>query len=305
MSRARNVSVILHVGPHKTGSSSIQALLASQRATLASLGIFVPEGVSDEYPGHHMIPFALRNRDLAKLGGTDVDDLSKLLASWLESAREKGCSRLALSSEELSTLTDEQWRQFAEDLAVAQRISGIHVDSLDVCVTDRDPEARIRSAARELVKGGAVDSAEVLENLIRADVAEHDRAVTELTTQLPMPTRVTRTPFEGDDFLKRWFEVNLGKKVANKIPRDALGQRINEMLSENTLEQLREFNRLNAPSVGVNPLSPFSVMSTDEERRAFERLKMFRWALAERDRYFTEMNRLADRLSATGEERTS
>jgi hypothetical protein len=305
MSRERNVAVILHVGPHKTASSSIQALLASQRDTLASLGVFVPDGVSDEYPGHHMVPFALQNRDMAKLGGAAVEDLPRLLASWLESAWAARCSRLAVSAEDLSTMSDERWGQLAESLAVAQQISGIHINSLDVCVTDRDLKARVRSTARELVKGGASDSAEVLEGLLRAVVAKQDRAITEFATLLPMPTRVIRTPFEGEGFVKRWCAINLGSEIAEHIPRDALERRINEMLSETTLEQLREFNRLNAPSAGVNPLSPFSVMSTDEERLAFERLKMFRWVLAERDRYYTEMNRLADRLSATGEERTS
>jgi hypothetical protein len=301
MSRERNVAVILHVGPHKTASSSIQALLASQRDTLASLGVFVPDGVSGEYPGHHMVPFALRNHDMAKLGGAAVEDLPRLLASWLESAWAARCSRLVLSAEDFSVLTDEQWRQLTEDLAVAQRIADIHINSLDVCVTDRDLEARVRSTARELVKGGASDSAEVLESLLRADTAQHDRAIVEFTTLLPMPTRVIRTPFEGEDLVKRWCDTNLGAEISEHIPRDAFGRRINEMLSENTIEQLREFNRLNAPSAGVNPLSPFSVMSNDEERLAFERLKMFRWVLAERDRYYTEMNQLAYRLTELGE----
>ena len=302
MSRARNVSVILHVGPHKTGSSSIQALLASQRDTLASLGVFVPDGVSDEYPGHHMVPFALWDRDISSLGGSDVDDLSKHLASWLESAWETGCSRLVLSAEDLSTMTDEQWGQLAEDLTVAQRIADIHIDSLNVCVTDRDLEARVRSTARELVKGGASDSAEVLEGLLRADIPTQDHAIAEFVSQLPMPTRVIRTPFEGEDFVKRWCEINLGSEIAEHIPRDALERRINEMLSENTLEQLREFNRLNAPRAGLNPLHPFSTLDSEEERLAFERLKMFRWVLAERDRYYTEMNRLAYRLTELREE---
>jgi hypothetical protein len=302
MSRERNVAVILHVGPHKTASSSIQALLASQRDTLASLGVFVPDGVSGEYPGHHMVPFALRNHDISSLGGSVVDDLPKLLASWLESAWAARCARLFLSAEDFSVLTNEQWRQLAEDLAVAQQISGIHINSLDVCLTDRELEARVRSTARELVKGGASDSAEVLEGLLRAVVVKHDRAITEFATQLPMPTRVIRTPFEGEDFVKRWCEINLGSEIAEHIPRDAFGRRINEMLSENTIEQLREFNRLNAPRAGLNPLYPFSALSTEEEKLAFERLKMFRWVLAERDRYYTEMNRLTYRLTELGEE---
>jgi hypothetical protein len=302
MSRERNIAVILHVGPHKTGSSSIQALLASQRETLASLGVFVPDGVSDEYPGHHMVPFALQNRDISSLGGSVVDDLPKLLASWLESAWAARCARLVLSAEDFSVLTNEQWRQLAEDLAVAQRISGIHIDSLNVCVTDRDPDTRIRSTARELVKSGAGDEEEVLESLLRADAAKHDRAIVEFTTLLPMPTRVIRTPFEGEDLVKRWCDANLGAEITEHIPRDALGRRINEMLSENTIELLRQFNRVNAPSVVVNPLQPFSALSTEEERLAFERLKMFRWVLAERDRYYTEMNRLKYRLTELGEE---
>lgn len=302
MSRARNVSVILHVGPHKTGSSSIQALLASQRDTLASLGVFVPDGVSDEYPGHHMVPFALQNRDMAKLGGSAVEDLPQLLVSWLESAWAAGCSRLALSAEDLSTMSDEQWRRFAEDLATAQQISDIHVESLAVCVTDRDPEARVRSAARELVKGGASDSAEVLEGLLRDDIPIQEHAISEFVAQLPMPTCIIRTPFEGEDFVKRWFALNLGSEIADEIPQESLARRVNEMLSENTIEQLREFNRLNTPSVPMNPLYPFSTLDSEEARLALERLKKFRWVLAERDHYFAEMNRLAYRLTELGEE---
>jgi hypothetical protein len=238
---------------------------------------------------------------MAILGGAAVEDLPRLLASWLESAWAARCARLVLSAEDFSVLTDEQWRQLTEGLAVAQQISGIHINSLNVCVTDRDLEARIRSTARELVKGGASDSAEVLESLLRADTAQHDRAIVEFTTLLPMPTRVIRTPFEGEDLVKRWCEINLGAEISEHIPHDALERRINEMLSENTIEQLREFNRLNAPRAGLNPLVPFSALSTEEEKLAFERLKMFRWVLAERDRYYTEMNRLAYRLTELGE----
>lgn len=78
--------LILHIGPHKTGSSSIQATLRASRAALAAEGVdYIPTTLGpkpDSNHGHHNLAYHLINdrRLRADLGGWD-DAISYMRAS--------------------------------------------------------------------------------------------------------------------------------------------------------------------------------------------------------------------------------
>jgi hypothetical protein len=87
------IRLAIHVGPHKTGSTSVQRALAKDRETLAGLGVWYPPSLPDAaWPEQHADAWLL----LRDQRPADFD-------AWLESCREeaakRGCDTLLLSSE--------------------------------------------------------------------------------------------------------------------------------------------------------------------------------------------------------------
>jgi hypothetical protein len=87
--------LVIHVGPHKTGSTSVQSACAANRERLRRDGVLYPE-----FSG---AAFATSHADAASLLGAGRGDafLDWLLAAWRQ-AGDEGCDTLLLSSEEFS-----------------------------------------------------------------------------------------------------------------------------------------------------------------------------------------------------------
>jgi hypothetical protein len=91
----------IHIGTHKTGTTSIQAFLRRNSQSLARAGVFVPKaGVLDESSGHHNIAWGLRGdpRFHAPYGALD-----ELIVELTESSAPVG----VISSEDFEYLVDK------------------------------------------------------------------------------------------------------------------------------------------------------------------------------------------------------
>jgi hypothetical protein len=108
--------LFVHVGIHKTGTTSLQGYLARHRDALAKAGLFVPKTGTLPQPGagHHLLPWTLTGRHADQWAGVDPDGLWRTLAHELAAS---GCDHAIVSSEDLSHLTDEQVGIVAERLA--------------------------------------------------------------------------------------------------------------------------------------------------------------------------------------------
>lgn len=72
--------IILHIGTHKTGTTTLQRFCASASDALAERGILYPRSARPRYgptAGHHLIPWSIRG----KRGGNPY--LDRLFADWL------------------------------------------------------------------------------------------------------------------------------------------------------------------------------------------------------------------------------
>lgn len=87
--------LVIHVGPHKTGSTSVQSACAAHREDLRRDGVLYPA-----FPG---AAFATSHADAVLLLNAGRADafLDWLLAAWRQ-AGDEGCDTLLLSSEEFS-----------------------------------------------------------------------------------------------------------------------------------------------------------------------------------------------------------
>jgi hypothetical protein len=108
--RERDVTqFIIHIGPHKTGTTYIQETLDGLRGTLRERGICVPSiwNAAPELPSHMKLVWAIRNRDLARI----QDQVQEILAQRPQ--------YVVISCEALSRLDQEQIVQLRELLCSA------------------------------------------------------------------------------------------------------------------------------------------------------------------------------------------
>ena len=296
MGTKQSVRLVLHVGPRKTGSSSLQVLLGRHRDLLTQHGVFVPPGVNEEFPGHHMVPYRLLGRTVKTLGGADTEDLAALFSTWLVAATKNDCGVIVVSAEDLSIMSEMAWRELGQILTEAQALSGVSVSSLDLVVVERNREARARSGANELVKHGATAPIPRLVKRIEQDDKIFDKIMGKLPRMFPLPTVMIHVQFDGDNLMGRWIAQVLGESIAETLPPTAFDVMINPAMADTTIEQLRKFNELNSPGDPTQAALGLPSPETEEEIRAFRRLSIVRWVFAERDSYYNEMNRLAARV---------
>ncbi|MCP9833464.1 MULTISPECIES: hypothetical protein [unclassified Cyanobium] len=94
------MNVFIHIGTHKTGTTSIQAFLRSHARELAQSGILVPlVGTLSESSGHHNLAFQLN-------GDSRYDSRLGRLSELVDELRHSTALRAVISSEDFSGLVD-------------------------------------------------------------------------------------------------------------------------------------------------------------------------------------------------------
>lgn len=140
-SEARRRQVFVHVGTHKTGSTSIQNFLARNADRLRAGGILVPTTGIRGY-GHHLVAWELRHDE--RLGGR-----SGFVPGLLEELRGSDLDRAVISSEDFEYLS--RYRPALASFTSSLRSVGFEPVFV---VFFREPEAYLASLAAELAKHG-------------------------------------------------------------------------------------------------------------------------------------------------------
>jgi hypothetical protein len=132
--QVRALKVILHVGPHKTGTTSIQSCLKSLFGNESPLPPTWYPPPEPRGPGHAALADSLLNYDTSQL------------KRIVQKARSAEVERLLLSSENFCRIGDDSWRKIAADC-----FSGCAV----TLVTTQNPMGpRISSIWQESIKQG-------------------------------------------------------------------------------------------------------------------------------------------------------
>jgi len=133
--------VILHIGPHKTGTTYIQQYLLRSRARLAEIGLVYPEEFCEK-PGHHAL-----SREM--MGAPETANLALAKLAELTARILKNGQSAIFSSENLSLLSEAQMTSLRAGLAPLPTRAVIYL-------RDRGPV--IWSQWQEHVKFGEVRS---------------------------------------------------------------------------------------------------------------------------------------------------
>ena len=251
------LELIIHAGPHKTGTTSVQTLVEEHRDFLVSRGIFVPERRDASLVGHHVIACLVMNISLAKLGVSETgQSLDQIFDDWCVAARNAHADRFCISAELFSFMDERQWLDLETTLLSAAARNGVVFTRTTVHVTEREMSSRLRSLAAALGTQGATAPMPDLVDFLDTHVSERDRVIASLPQILATETTVLRIPLEGEAFTRRWFAHVFGSDVANDLPSLAAEIQLNQAKSPQTLEEIRLFSVLNNPE-GSDPVFPF------------------------------------------------
>jgi hypothetical protein len=147
--RTLSIRVLFHVGPHKTGTTTLQFALNALRQELGGHGILYPKGLH-ESGSHHVLAWQILQRQLDLLGfkHPPAEGPSQKLIRWLNEASSARSETLLLSAEDFSSWSVEQWKSVVKDL----RDHG--VSSIGMIKVFRSPTSIARSAYGTLVMFG-------------------------------------------------------------------------------------------------------------------------------------------------------
>lgn len=117
--RAFMTKLILHIGGHRTGSTSIQAALSSSAGELLKHGILYPTAGLDTV-AHHRYVNSLRKSGVPGFSG--VEPLEKLLAELKQEIAASGCHSVLISSEEFINTPEIPSSSLSELLALFDEV---------------------------------------------------------------------------------------------------------------------------------------------------------------------------------------
>ncbi len=151
--------LILHIGLSKTGSSSIQRVLASQREALQQLGVYMPH--SPGWANHALLPASLVNDRRALWGFhpatwdglTPAGRLARFEAEWRAemAALPDWATRFIITAEQVGGLLRQN-----DEVARLGEVLGRHFGTVQVVVYLRRQDSHTASAYNQWLRGGVL-----------------------------------------------------------------------------------------------------------------------------------------------------
>ena len=281
--------VSLHVGPWKTGTTSLQSTLAGARAALREAGYHYPTGMFDPR-AHHEIPNWVVGSlprfmvGYSPLAPTDLG-LNGYLQSLMDEARGVHAHTLVLSSEDFCFLDEAGWGRFFQQLrqwgASAIRVTWSHFD----------PEERLPCYVSQYVSSGAYVTAEgaaAIRDWITGLMLSLPRMWGELSDEWGVDVR--SLAYANDehyltDVVSAVTDARVARRVVPSTP-----ELLNPSLGQDDLARLNAFNRVNVEGRALELSTP--VMFSHVYPYARERLLMMLQVLDERNRAANELTRI-------------
>ena len=210
------MKAVLHVGPHKTGTTSLQAFLRINGERLFKQNVYIPKINSlDGTPNHwYLVHIGCRSLERAAAyhnsirGGHDQASCQKLkseyetllrscLAQYRNTEKQRGApSKFVISTEEFTYLEQDEANTI-------YRLLLEFCDSVEVLYYYRSPFDRLRSDIQQGVKGGHILDHSILINLPCQDTIRICRLLPE--SDLQGSVKISIRPYMRDlDNAKDW-----------------------------------------------------------------------------------------------------
>lgn len=251
--------LILHVGPHKTGTTSLQHHLASHRATLLAQGFAVPPILSlDKTPNNWYLVYVACSDD-ARLatyhnsvrGQHGPADCARLRQRFSERVEQEllrirragpDAQQAIFSTEEVAFLRPDDWDHL-------YRLLLAHSKTVEMVYYLRSPIDRLRSDFQQGVKGGSVLSPALFSTLPNQDLLRVQAM--EPATELQPRIRLQVRPYRERQDSNNWDVIADFLSVIGAEPPDGSKPPLahNPSISLELFSVLQDINRM-MPAVG-------------------------------------------------------
>jgi hypothetical protein len=242
--------VIFHVGPHKTGTTTIQDFLHTHRTSLSEIGFIYP--TSRHFGAHHEFAYCALGLPTEVLGvasdGIKIEDHVESFIQQLEPGK-----ALLISAEDLSQIDSADWiylRKVFEELSQ-------QIVTFELIYSYRDIFQLAKSLYSTLVRFGECRKFEEIQMTLESRFKKTYAHLMDLSKISPEQIRVKTFEYPTlgqpiisllQNFTKVALEVELMQLVSDSYSEKSL----NESLDPNITEQIRQFNILNFPDKTVN-----------------------------------------------------
>jgi hypothetical protein len=299
-SQTMSYRIILHVGPWKTGSTTLQEFFYTNSALLLRHGVFYPLGLVSKN-AHHEIPNMITDSmsRWPRLLNAKQMTLNKVLKGYFDEMNFRGVSTLLLSSEDFAGLNFDQYAQLIALLSQEKDVN------LEMIFFEFDPVKRLNSYQNQFIlQGEYVDSN--ASNQILEGILQHKKDFeVAISDSSLIVHRVNYDNLKGtSEIYQKCLDIIFNLK-ANLFQGEWLipTTGINATIPAEKINLLNEFNRLNIGRRKFDRSCP--VQFSDLFPEQTDRLNLFRQLLyesIERDSAVAERDSaVAERDSAVAE----
>ncbi|MBI5429089.1 MAG: hypothetical protein HY938_01385 [Nitrosomonadales bacterium] len=235
------MQIFIHIGWHKTGTTSIQEFLLKNRERLAITNkIYYPEeGML--FCAHHNLAWAIQNKKKSPWGDVPLVEggAESFIIQAIDKARGKGCDTIIFSSEEFCTLTTPQINQLHDMVSR-------HADSVKIVAYIRRQDLIIESGYNMEVKWWGVRLTQTFSDYIKAreGYPNYHATLSNWANAFGSNSLIVR-PFERELFDQKDVRVDFCRQVGLEIDNlDLIDEGSNVSLGPQTVEFLRILNNL-------------------------------------------------------------
>jgi len=273
------MEIVVHIGPHRTGTTSLQELLDESRLKLIDYGIYYPKDVIDS-KAHHVLAWACQHRNMGLIGhSNEIRSCNSILKDWLNEAQDEKCGTLLMSSEEFAKLRTADWKSLVESCG-----KGHH---WTLVAAFRSTDEIAQSTYAQLLRSGLTqDFDELAEGFKRGAQDFYDFFDEIVTIADWCDSSIVQYSKLTDAFLIDMCKTLLGEELGRLVTGTSLFKRLNVRPNVNISNLLLEFNRHNFPNFKID-LKTFQFCQEfeDGQSAAVVQIAKFEESLSKADLY--------------------
>jgi len=270
------MNLIIHIGWHKTGTTSIQEFLLKNQVSLQKNDkVYYPsEGLLQ--CAHHVLAWSLQEKKTSPWGDIPLTTPKAIIEAAIVSASAHGCENIIFSSEEFCTLSKEQ-------IKLLHAITSTTKGTTSIVAYIRRQDLIIESSYNMEVKWWGTRLAEDFPEYIKRKTPyiKYNHTL-EAWADVFGKDQIKVIPYSPENFFGGDIRLDFCS-TANLTPEGLYfeKERINDSLSPKSLEFLKTINKTQLPQETHNKIvirlfeydsqnySPKCVLFTEEQRVRF------------------------------------
>ena len=270
---------IIHAGPGKTGTKTLQSCWNKNRELLQLQGVHYPQNYRN-LKAHHQVPHSIEG-SLEILEAVFQQDLSDFdLNLYLQNIRKEaenlGCNQILLSSESFARLTIDEFKSFFKEILIEQ------TDRADILWIDREIDSAMESYIWQGINTGDYweeSQREFLRNKIQVRQNHSNVLIQEFAPRSNIKIHVI--PYQdvdGISYIRKVHEIFLPADISEQMVQETSRQPLNRSGSSAMKDKLNMFNSINVVRDWAF-LDSKLVYSNEfpKERQRFEKYRELLW----------------------------